>query len=135
LNFGTIQIVDGSHQPEMPSDARLRGGLVRIGGALAPSRTSTHNHEGTTFVVDLNYSEPVRTLGEGRQYATDMSVSYSRRYKRLSSGGNPLKDAKSFVSQFAGCEEAHKLRKRIIAIAKTKKSISDLSFRFPLEAP
>lgn len=135
MNFGTIVIIDGTHQTPDRSDDELRRGMVRLGGALAPRHPPAHNYGGITFTVDLNYSDTAHAIGEAGRYATDITVAYSRRYKRLASGGNPLKDAKSFVSQFAGCEEAHKLRKRIIATAKTKVSISGLEFRFPLEAP
>lgn len=135
MNFGTIVIIDGFNQPPVRSDERLRRGMVRLGGALAPSRPDSQVYGGTTFTVGLNYSDTAHAIGEAGRYATNITVAYSRGYKRLASGGNPIKDAKEFVARFAGCEEAHKLRKRIIATAKTKTSISGVEFRFPLEAP
>jgi hypothetical protein len=72
---------------------------------------------------------------KNKDQATDVRVSYSRSYKRLASGGNTLKDAKEFISRFAGCDEAHKVRGRAIALARTRTSISGEVFRFPLGAP
>lgn len=136
MNYGTLVIVDGSDTGPLDSDDRPRRGFVRLGGALAPRPPQRGSYSGSTFVVDLNYSDLSFVVSDGvNKSATDISVSYSRQFKRLASGGNPLKDAKEFVAMFAGCDEAHKLRKRAIALARTKRSISGIAFRFPVEGP
>lgn len=135
MNFGTLVIIDGSHHQDAPSDAAFRRGLVRIDGALAPPLAPRSNYPGVSFVVELNYSAPVHAMSGGLQNVANMNVSYAKRYRRLASEGNPLKDAKNFVANFAGCDEAHKLRKRAIALSRIKRSISGEVFRFPLEAP
>lgn len=136
MNFGTLTIVDGVYSPSLPDDSVRHRGLVRMGGALAPPPSYQQRAQGTTFVVELNYSARSHSFGVGKTpYATDISANYSRTYKRLASGGNPLKDAKDFVATFAGCHEAHKLRKRVIALARIRKTVYGETFRFPLEEP
>jgi hypothetical protein len=141
MNYGTLVMVDGSvplprnsaSPPDL--DAGRRRGLVRLGGALAPPMQEFVDPSKTTFVVELNYSERAFRLSErdGR-FVPEISVEYSRQFKRLASGGNPLKDAKNFVAKFAGCNEAHKLRKRVIALSRMRNTISGETFRFPLRA-
>lgn len=134
MNFGTLTIVDGHYQPETHHDLEHRRGLVRMGGALVPLPAPQGRPHGTTFVVEANYSAKAYSLESGKSpYATNVSANYSKTYKRLASGGNPLKDAKNFVATLAGCEEAHKLRKRVIALSRIKKTIYGETFRFPLE--
>lgn len=135
MNFGTLTMVDGVYTPEIPDDSFRRRGLVRMGGALVPRPSQQARASGSTFVVELNYAARAHVLGYGGRtpMSTDASANYSRTYKRLASGGNPLKDAKEFVAQFAGCDEAHKLRKRVIALARTRRTICGEAFRFPLE--
>lgn len=136
MNFGTLVMTDGMTHDRSASDERFRRGLVRIGGAIVPADSGVGSHSGSTFVVDLRYSQNSFVVSDGiNRMATDISVTYARQFKRLASGGNPLKDAKEFVSLFAGCAEAHKLRKRAIALARMKKSISGVEFRFPVEDP
>jgi hypothetical protein len=131
-----LRIVDGVYVPSAHKDEGLRRGLVRIGGALQPAVGSEIKPGGTTFLVDLHYHDSAFSYGTGKGfYATDVRVSYSRSYKRLASGGNTLKDAKEFISRFAGCDEAHKVRGRAIALSRIRSSISGEVFRFPLEAP
>lgn len=134
MNFGTLTIVNGDYHPESHDDLERRRGLVRMGGALVPLPAPQQRPYGSTFVVELNYSAKAYSLEAGKSpYATNVSANYSRTYKRLASGGNPLKDAKNFVASFAGCEEAHKLRKRVIALSRIRKTIYGETFRFPLE--
>lgn len=136
MNFGTLVIVDGTNQPSQAESAPGTRGMVWMDGALAPPPFPAHAPKGVTFVVSLNYSEQAYSLTGGmKRPSVGVVANYSQTFKRLASGGNPLKDAKNFVTQFAGCAEAHKLRKRVIALARMRKSISGESFRFPLEAP
>lgn len=136
MNYGTLVLVDGTYTPSSYNDEGLRRGLVRVDGALRPRAATAVNSGGETFLVDLHYHDRAFSYGAGKGfYATEIGVYYSRSYKRLASGGNSLRDAKEFVAGFAGCKEAHKLRKRAIALARTKNSISGEVFRFPLEAP
>lgn len=136
MNFGTLAIIDGTSRfGGLPSTDGRRG-MVRIGGALAPPPGPDHIPEGVTFLVELRYAESANWISGGSKVPVGgVMASYSKSFKRLASGGNPLKDAKNFVSQFSGCDEAHKLRKRVIALSRRRKSISGEEFRFPLGAP
>lgn len=136
MNYGILKIIDGTYAPTAHQDDFRRRGMVRIGGALQPEVGSSIKPGGTTFLVDLHYHDRAYSYGSGTGlYATEIGVSYSRSFKRLASGGNVLKDAKEFVSRFSGCEEAQKLRGRVIALSRIRKSISGESFRFPVEEP
>lgn len=59
-------------------------------------------------------------------------VSFSKSFERVASSRNPLDKAKLFLSRFIGCDEAARVRRRILAISKTKVSISEEEFRFRL---
>ena len=136
MNYGVLKIVDGTYAPAAQHDDFRRRAMVRVGGALQPAVGSAIKPGGTTFLVDLHYHDRAYSYGSGSGlYATEIGVSYSKSFKRLASGGNVLKDAKEFVARFSGCEEAQKLRGRIIALSRIRKSISGESFRFSVEAP
>lgn len=136
MSYGNLTLVDGAYTPESYGDEGLRRGMVRINGALQPRAGTSIKPGGSTFVVDLHYHDRAYSYGVGKGFqATDVGVSYSSSYKRLVSGGNALKDAKDFISRFAGCHEAHKVRGRVIALSRLRKSISGEVFRFPLEGP
>lgn len=86
-----------------------------------------------TFTVDLNYLGYSYIYKEGSSVATKIPNSYSKNYRRLASDKSPVSDMKNFVAQFAGCDEASKLRKRIIALTNLYGSVSSRTFRFGIE--
>jgi hypothetical protein len=135
MNRGTLVIIDGVYSFSDSEDKSGRRGLARI-GALGPSASSSPNPGGSTFVVELNYSESSYAFRSGRRpFAANLTIQYSRQFRRISSGGNVVKDAVSFVSNFSGCSEAKKVRGRAIALSRIRASISGETFRFPLESP
>jgi len=118
MSYGNLQIIDGIYNknkdPNNPILSAKPGNL--------------------TFNVDLYYSKNAHIFNNNSNIQNiNNYISYQKSFKRLASGANPIRDAKNFVAQFAGCDEASKLRKRIIALAKMKVSISNDVFRFPIE--
>ena len=139
MNYGTLVIVDGVYQPPSPKDPNGRRGLVRMergeDGAFRPP-TLMSKPGATTFVLDLFYNERAYLYGGPKNpIITGIRTNYTKSLKRLASGGNPVAGAKLLVSEFAGCDEAHKVRGRAIALSRIHKTISGEVFRFPLEAP
>lgn len=133
---GYLTIVDGgiSPPPETSSNKGLMG-FVRMGDTLVPSQNRSFKTTRPSFVVDLHYSATAHTISNHKVYASGLTTSYSKNFRRLASGGNLVGDAVNFVSQFSGCDEAKKLRGRIIALSRLKKTISGEVFKFPVEAP
>jgi len=135
VSHGKLVLIDGVYSYPEASDDQRRRGYTRM-GALAPRVGPSIKPGGTTFVVELNYRDSAYFYRQGRRpFAADIAIQYSREFKRLASGGNPLKDAVSFIAPFSGCDEAKKVRGRAIALSRIRKSISGETFRFPLEAP
>lgn len=138
MNYGTLVITDGVFQSSLSPPSQGRMGLVRmergVDGALAPTSLS-QKPDRTTFVVELNYNDNARLYISGKSpSATRIPVGYSKTYTRVSPGGSPLRAATEFVSNYAGCDEAQKVRRRAIALSRIHKTISGEAFRFPLEA-
>lgn len=135
MNRGYLRILDGAPGSGPPAPDRAANGLARMGGAIEPP-PHAGRPAGPTFAVDLYYAGSVHHYVSGRApAATGMTAPYSRSFKRLASGANPLKDAVDFISQFSGCAEARKVRGRAIALARIRKSLSGEVFRFPVEGP
>ena len=130
-SYGTAVIQDGTYSYGEP--AARRTGFVSYSDfrkEIEP-RFSPKPSGLKTFVVDLHYAENKYVYREGRvPYATSIPVSYSKQYRRVTPGKNIAADLKSFISQFSGCDEAHKLRGRIIALASLHGTISSETFRF-----
>jgi hypothetical protein len=61
-----------------------------------------------------------------------IDIPYSKTIKRIVSLKNPIAKAKTAVSEYAGCDEASMVRKRAIAMASRRVSISGEEFRFRL---
>lgn len=138
MNYGTLVIVDGVYQPPQSSPEGRRG-FARLergnDGALRPPVLMSKPGS-TTFVVDLFYNERAYLYGGWKNPTfAGLNTDYSRSVRRLAPGGNPLAAAKRVVSEYAGCDEAHKVRGRAIALSRIRKTISGEVFRFPLEAP
>lgn len=134
-SYGTAVIQDGTYTYSDPPARRT--GFVSYSdfrNEVAPKFLPKPSGL-KTFVVDLRYVENKYVYREGRSpFATTIPVSYSKQYKRVTSGKNVAGDLKSFVSQFAGCDEADKLRKRIIALTGLHGSVSSETFRFGIGA-
>lgn len=84
-----------------------------------------------SFKVDLFCSSRPVFLGGGSEAAIPLAE-YSKTIRRIAPSKNPLRLAKKAVSDYAGCDEASIVRKRIISLAKTRLSISGETFRFRL---
>lgn len=103
-----------------------------IAPTTPPVKIKPSSGEINTFIVDLYYNNTQYVYNNGKGYPIGSSTSYSKHYKRISSSKNPVAAVKSFVSQFSSCDEAHKLRKRMIAMERIRNSISEETFRFPI---
>lgn len=132
MAYGTVVIQDGVYVPNhgSPTDSQRRS-PVRFAGQTEAIPPRLEPKSGLkTFVVDLYYSENRVVYSGGRVLSTDLKIDYSKQFTRIASDRNPVKDTKAFVAQFAGCDEASKLRKRIIALSRIHNSISNETLRF-----
>ena len=130
-SYGTVQIQDGTYiMSDAPSAvtgvARLGPQEERVLSPVFVPKASGIN----TFIVDLHYREYKYVYGSGKAIPTNLTTEYGKRYQRIVSNRNPVAKVKSFVSQYAGKDEASKLRKRMIAIERMHGSISNEVFRF-----
>jgi hypothetical protein len=136
MNYGTIRIVDGTHQSPPASGSRSRSGFAKMelgsDGALAPVLESSKT-KATTLVVELNYNDYAYLYaGQKAPLITSVYVGYKKSIKRLAQGGNPVASATRLVSDLAGCDEAKKVRGRAIALSRIRKTISEETFKFRL---
>lgn len=130
-SYGTAQIQDGTYiMSDAPSPvtgvARLGSEEERVLSPVFVPKASGIN----TFIVDLHYRDYKYVYGSGKAIPTNLTAEYSKHYQRIVSSKNPVAKIKSFVSQYAGKDEASKLRKRMIAIERMHGSISNEVFRF-----
>lgn len=83
----------------------------------------------TSFSVGLGCSQnAIRTIGGGAR----SKAYFSKVFNRIAPMANPIRNAKFFVSEYAGCDEASMVRSRALALARVKLSISNEEFRFRL---
>lgn len=135
-SYGTVVIQDGVYEPGSLG-AEYRNAPVRMsGGEPAPLSPRLVPKSGlVNFVVDLNYTSQRNIYSGGSAVPLGLTVEYAKRFTRIASDRNPVTDAKRFISQFSGCDEATKLRRRMIAISRIHKSISNETFRFGVVDP
>lgn len=135
-SYGTVTVQDGVYQYQDSSSRQT--GFVSYSDfrrEVVPV-FSPKPSEVNTFFVKLNHIGAKYLYKEASSpVATKISTSYSREYKRIAPDKNTVADLKSFVAQFAGCDEAHKLRKRILALTSLRGSISSETFRFGIGEP
>ena len=134
-SYGTIIIQDGTYiKSDAPSTVT---GVARIDSEdrALPPVFSPKSSGINTFFVDLYYKDYKYVYGKGKAVPTNLTIDYSKHYQRIVSDRNPVAKVKSFVSQFAGCAEASKLRKRMIAIERMHGSVSNEVFRFGVVDP
>lgn len=135
-SYGTVVIQDGIYIKTDPTPTdRERRGFARysevVDRPIVPKFTNKSNGL-KTFDANVFYNDYKYVYKENRRsYATNIPTEFSKNYKRVASK-NVLRDVKNFVSEIAGCCEAHKLRKQIIAIEKIHGTISDITFKFSL---
>jgi hypothetical protein len=132
-SYGTVVIQDGVYSISKPERT---SGFVTYPiseGVLSP--TFSPKADGKTFVVDIHYLDYKYIYSGQRPLPTVIPINYDKRYIRVDSDKNTVGQVKSFISQFAGCAEAQKVRRRAIALSKMRKSISDYTFRFPVQKP
>lgn len=133
-SYGTVVIQDSVYVPPEPPNGRERRGMARyseeILGAIVPTQKPASS-DLKTFVVDLFYSDYKYIYREGeRALPTALPVEYDKTIRRISSAKNVLNEVANVVATYSDCDEARKLRKRMIAISKLRNSISNEKFRF-----
>lgn len=137
-SYGTVFIQDGIYiaQDQTPTDEERRG-FVRYSNDYVPEispKFYPRSSELKTFTVDLKYSDYKYVYRQGRRpAATNLSIEYDKQLRRITADKNSIAEAKSFIARYAGCDEAHKFRKRAIALSKIHNSISNEVFRFGIE--
>jgi hypothetical protein len=130
-SYGTVTIQDGVYNYDMPPSSQRGFASYSDFRKEVMPRLSFRPASVKTFVVNLNYVKARYVYREGLSpSATRIPTSYSKEYKRIAPDKNTVADLKSFVAQFAGCDEADKLRKRIVALTQLHGSVSSESFRF-----
>jgi hypothetical protein len=105
-----------------------RGYLVVNDGIMPDA--SVGSSDKLSFRVGLRCSQRAVSLTGA---TSSIYADFSKVINRIAPVKNPVRKAKTLVSEYAGCDEASMLRKRIIAIARTKISISgdEFIFRIP----
>lgn len=136
-SYGTVVIQDGTYFPSSSlPDERQRRAPVRMAGeppAIPPKFVPSGDMK--TFVVNLHYTKSSNIFSGGGVLPSGLFVSYEKQFKRITSDKNPVRDVKFFVSQFSGCAEASKLRRRAIALSRIHNTISNETFRFGVQDP
>lgn len=134
-SYGTVTIQDGVYLPSEP-DRRFRNAPVRADSPIPRESYGLAPKEGLkTFQLELRYVQKKNIYASGSALGLPDSVEYSKSIRRVASASNPTRDLKRLVAQFSGCDEASKLRKRIIALSRIRNSISGETFRFGVEDP
>jgi hypothetical protein len=133
-SYGTVTIQDGVYSYQNPLD-RPTGFASYNLTSPTPVRTFEPKADAKSFVVDIRYSDFKYIYSGSKVLPTVLPVNYDKQYIRATSDKNPVGRAKSFIAQFAGCEEAQKVRRRMIALSKIRPSISNTSFRFAVQNP
>ena len=132
-SYGTVVIQDGVYSISKPEGTSGFATYPLSEGVLSP--TLSPKADAKTFVVDIRYLDYKYMYSGQRPLPTVIPVSYDKRYIRVASDKNTVGQVKAFITQFAGCTEAQKVRRRAIALSNIHKSISDYTFRFPVQKP
>lgn len=107
-------------------------GQLIINDGVLPDASATSSIS-TSFSVVLTCSQNVLSLGSiNSPVSHGNRVSFSKTINRVAPSRNPVGRTKNFISGFAGCREASLVRKRILAMARIRLSISEEEFRFRL---
>lgn len=102
-------------------------GYLTINDGIMPD-SSVARGLSTSFAVGLDCSPQNAVSNRGYVH----KAFFSKTINRIASTRNPVKNAKMVVSEYAGCDEASKVRNRVLALARIKLSISQEQFRFRL---
>lgn len=81
--------------------------------------------------VDSSRLTSFRVGLECVQRTPNGTTRFSKNINRMTSH-NPIAKAKMMISEYAGCDEASKVRKTVIAISRLRISVSQDEFRFRL---
>lgn len=131
-SYGILSVQNGVYVTPEKDNLKENRGFVRYASNSEETQTPAFlnlKSQNSTFSVELHYKD-YKYFYKGGSVSSNLTVEYSKQFKRVSSGKNIVGDAVGFISQFSGCEEANKLRKRIIALERIHNSISNESFRF-----
>lgn len=132
-SYGTVFVQDGNakeeqHSKDSNSFVRYYDNTKPLGPKLIQKRSSLKS-----FTVDLHYFDYKYSFNKKRQpSASNLLIEYSKEYRRISSGKNVVEDVTRSISQYSGCYEAKKLRKRLIALGRIHNTISEQTFKFPI---
>jgi hypothetical protein len=132
-SYGTVIIQDGIYSISKPEGTSGFATYPISEGVLSP--TFSPKADAKAFVVDIRYLDYKYMYSGQRPLPTVIPVSYDKRYIRVASDKNTVGQVKAFITQFASCTEAQKVRRRAIALSNIHKSISDYTFRFPVQKP
>jgi hypothetical protein len=134
-SYGTV-LIQNQIYIEPQDDSRERRGFARYSNDFESvnKSNSVPKSQSPNFVVELFYKDFKYFYSSNRSVVSSNSIiEYSKQFKRISSGKNIVGEATNFISQFVGCEEASKLRKRIIALERIHNSVTDSKFRFSIK--
>jgi hypothetical protein len=132
-SYGTVVIQDGVYSTSKPEGTSGFVTYPLSEGVLSP--TFSPKADAKAFVVDIHYLDYKYVFSGQKPLPTIIPINYDKSFTRIASDKNTVGQVKSFISQFAGCAEAQKVRRRAIALSKIRKSISNYTFRFPVQNP
>lgn len=134
-SYGTASVQDGVRNISNDEPNKERSGLVRYSSDYVPEivpKIYNKNQDLNSFEVNIFYRD-YKYIYDSTSLTTNYQIQYSKNFTRIASARNVVSDLKNFVAEYAGCYEAHKLRKRIIALSKLRGSVSGETFRFGVE--
>ena len=132
IGQGTLVINDGVYVNKKNTTlSKFAKGIVRknyvyeepISPSLVPSDSQK------SFDIKVNCIHRMAIYRNEISYDTNIVFSNEKEYRRTS-GKNYLKDIKNFICPWTGSIEASKVRKRLIALERIQKTISNQSINF-----
>lgn len=133
LGRGTLLINDGVYINKKDNSLeKYTKGLVRKDFVYEPPiNRKLIKNSGKSFEVTVKCTHKMSIYINEISYDTKMVFSKEKKYNRIA-GKNYLKDIKNFISPIAGCDEASKVRKRMIALERMYSTISNKPINFAI---
>lgn len=137
-SYGTVSIQDGFYElnDEIPNDQERRG-LVRYSSQYVPEifpKVFRSSNELQSINLNVYYRDYKYVYHSGfRPLATNVQIEFEKKISRIAPSKNALSEVTTRVAEYAGCYEAKKIRKKIIALSRIHNSVSTESFRFGVE--
>ena len=134
IGKGTLVVNDGVYVNEKDSSlSEFAKGMVRkdftYEEAIKPRFIAKNDQK--SFSVKVNCTHRVNIYRNEISYETKIVLSNEKEYNRIS-GKKYLKDIKNFICGVAGPDESSKVRKRLIALERIHKSISNQTINFDI---